>query len=700
MEDPSTARCKMQAATNISCRRSPECALTLAALAVWGVRQNMSHQTLLYTDRHALRASIPQLGCSYSTSLRGTGTVICLPTTASHQTSGASAWQSSRTFSTGTPFILGVALGLYGRRYNLSQNFGHSSIPATAATTNPTAAATIRHAKKSDGGVPVQEEVLTANFVEDIVARDVEKQTYGGRVCTRFPPEPNGYLHIGHAKSICLNFGIAKKFGGICKLRFDDTNPASEKQEYIDSIQEDVRWLGFQWDENAHYASDYFDQLHSWACAFIEQGWAYIDELSAEEISLYRGTLTKPGKNSPFRDRPVEENMDLFKKMRAGEIEQGAAVLRAKIDMSHPNVIMRDPIMYRIVKTPPHPRTQDKWLIYPSYDWAHGLSDAIEEVTHSVCTLEFNMHNELYDWFNEKVYTLGFLKCVALPRQHEFARLEMTYIVVSKRKLKRLVDQGLVDGWDDPRMPTLSGMRRRGYPPVALRRMCELIGVTKVPTSVIEFALLESCIRDVLKREVQMKLLCVLRPVRVIISNWEGDDKKVELPQEGSLPRRSLTLSRELLIDRDDFMEDPVPGFKRLAPGRKVKLRYGYTITCDDVVRGEDGCVTELRCSYDPESLGKRPPKKVAVIHWVHPTDSSPVHVRLYERLFTDPRPEDRDDFMDAFNPDSLEELTNARCESCVQQLCFTDEGTSIRAGPIRAQFERCGYFVVDPQKN
>lgn len=503
-------------------------------------------------------------------------------------------------------------------------------------------------------------------------------------------------MHIGHAKSICLNFGVASKFGGSCNLRFDDTNPASEKQEFIDSIQEDVRWLGFEWDGPAHYASDYFEKLHAWALLFIERDWAYVDELTAEEISEYRGTLTSPGKDSPYRDRPASESLEMFRRMRAGEIEQGAAVLRAKIDMKHRNVIMRDPIMYRLIKDMPHPRTGDAWCMYPSYDWAHGLSDAIEGITHSVCTLEFNMHNELYDWFNEKVMSLGELECTALPRQHEFARLEMTHIVVSKRKLKRLVDGGDVDGWDDPRMPTISGMRRRGYPAAALRRMCELIGVTKVASSVIEFSLLEACVRDALKEETRVKLLCVLRPLRVVVTNYEGDGEVIELPEEDGLPRRKLPFSREILIDREDFMEEPERGFKRLAPGRTVKLRYAYTITCDEVVHGEDGEVAELRCSYDVESLGKRPPKKVAVVHWADAAGSVPVRVRLYDRLFAEPRPEEKDDFLEALNPNSLEVAADARCEPCVTELWSPSSGAGAEAEPVRAQFERCGYFALD----
>lgn len=544
------------------------------------------------------------------------------------------------------------------------------------------------------------------NFVEDIVAADLERGTHGGVVRTRFPPEPNGYLHIGHAKSICLNFGIASKFAGTCNLRFDDTNPASEKQEYIDAIKRDVSWLGFQWDGPEHYASDYFGQLHEWAVAFIERGWAYVDELTAEEIQQYRGSLTRPGKDSPYRGRPIAENLALFARMRDGEIEQGKAVLRAKIDMSHGNVQMRDPIMYRIVKEPPHPRTGDHWPIYPSYDWAHGLSDALEEVTHSVCTLEFNMHNELYDWFNQQVKSLGTLPCPVLPRQYEFARLEMTHIVVSKRKLKRLVDDGHVDGWDDPRMPTLSGMRRRGYPPAALRKMCELIGVTKVPTSVIEYNLLEACVRDALQQEAKVKLLCVLRPLRVVVTNWEGEDQEIVVPpqpgqvdedsEEATVPERRLYFGRELAIDQEDFMEEPPAGFKRLAPGRTVKLRYGYTITCEEVVPGENGTVAELRCTYDPESLGKRPPKKVAVVHWAHATRSVPVQARLYDRLFAEPRPEDGDgDFMEALNPNSLEVLDGALCEPCVRDCCTAASAVS-GEGPMLSQFERCGYFALD----
>lgn len=540
-------------------------------------------------------------------------------------------------------------------------------------------------------------EVIEAgNFVEDIVVTDIEQKKYQGRVRTRFPPEPNGYLHIGHVKSICLNFGIAKKFGGSCNLRFDDTNPESEKQVFIDSIQEDVRWLGFEWDGAERYASDYFGQLYEWAEAFIEEGLAYVDELSAEEISEYRGSVTRPGKNSPWRDRPKSESLEIFRKMRAGEMAQGSAVLRAKIDMSSPNVIMRDPIMYRILPNTPHPRTGDEWPIYPSYDWAHGLSDAIEGVTHSVCTLEFNMHNELYNWFNEKVLSLpdSLPLCrppdSALPRQHEFARLEMTNIVVSKRKLKRLVEGSFVEGWDDPRMPTISGMRRRGYPPSALRKLCELIGVTKVPTSVIEFSLLENCVRDALQEQVSAKALCVLRPLRVTISNWEGEEQLLEVPGE----ERKMFFGKEILLDAEDFQEEPEPGFKRLAPGRQVKLRYAYVIQCDEVIKGANGEVEELICSYDPDSLGKRPPKKVAVVHWAHATESTAVTVRLYENLFADARPEEAGDFLDALTPDSCKELS-ARCEPGIEEMWQTHQDQS--EDPIfRVQFERCGFFALD----
>jgi len=573
---------------------------------------------------------------------------------------------------------LGAALCLGGGSRNLRFQLPRSRVLASQATPK--------------SGAADAEVTEVGNFVESLVRADVEAGKYGARVRTRFPPEPNGYLHIGHAKSICLNFGIARKFGGSCNLRFDDTNPASEKQEYIDSIQEDVRWLGFEWDGEARYASDYFDKLYSWAKVFIERDWAYVDELSAEELSQYRGTLTSPGKDSPFRNRPVAESLLIFERMRAGEVKQGAAILRAKIGMDNRNVIMRDPVMYRVIEHPPHPRTKSEWPVYPSYDWAHGLSDAIEEVTHSVCTLEFNSHNELYDWFNERVLSVGGLTCAALPRQHEFARLEMTYIVVSKRKLRRLVEGGFVDAWDDPRLPTLSGMRRRGYPPSALRRLCELIGVTKVPSAFIQFELLEACVRDSCKEETQAKLLCVLRPLRVVITNYDAADQVLEVAQEGEgLPARRLPFGREIVIDREDFMEVPEQGFKRLAPGMTAKLRFAYTITCDEVIHDDHGEVIELRCSYDLASLGQRPPKQVAVIHWAHATLSVPVRVRLYERLFTTPRPEEEDDFLTVVNPESVEVLEDARCEPSVVDLV----GLGAEA-PLRAQFERCGYFVLD----
>lgn len=546
-------------------------------------------------------------------------------------------------------------------------------------------------------------EASGGNFVEDIVAKDCALDTYAGRVRTRFPPEPNGYLHIGHAKSICLNFGIAQKFGGACNLRFDDTNPATEKQEYIDSIQADVRWMGFTWDGPERYASDYFGQLHSWAVAFLERGWAYVDELSAEEISEYRGTLTRPGKDSPFRNRPAEENLELFLRMRNGDLEPGKAVLRAKIDMQHRNVIMRDPIMYRIIKDVAHPRTGHAWPIYPSYDWAHGLSDALEEITHSVCTLEFNMHNELYDWFNERVRSLGAasgLPNQALPHQHEFARLEMTHVVVSKRKLKRLVDGGYVEGWNDPRMPTLSGMRRRGYPAAALRRMCELIGVSKNPSTVIEYSLLENCVREVLQEAVSHKLLCVLRPLRVVITNFPPDSAVEELMVPAAdgqdQPLRKLPFGREIFIESEDFMEVPSDDFKRLAPGRSAKLRYGYAITCDEVVHGPDGAISFLRCSYDPESVTLKPPKGASVIHWVHATESARLSVRLYDKLFTDPRPEEQEDFLTALNPRSLECL-DAFCEPSVLALCEAAVRKPRSFEPqLVAQFERLGYFALD----
>lgn len=556
--------------------------------------------------------------------------------------------------------------------------------------------------RRAKGTATLEKDVAekAGNFVEDIVADDLGKGTHKGIVRTRFPPEPNGYLHIGHAKSICLNFGIANKFGGTCNLRFDDTNPASEKQEFIDSIKEDVSWLGFQWDGSEHYASDYFQQLHDWAVEFIERGLAYVDELSAEELKEYRGTVTRPGKDSPFRDRPVAENLELFAQMRAGSIEQGKAVLRAKIDMGHRNIHMRDPIMYRILKDMPHPRTGDQWPIYPAYDWAHGLSDALEEVTHSVCTLEFSAHNELYVWFNEQVKNLGTLRCEPLPRQYEFARLEMTHIVVSKRKLKRLVDDGVVSGWDDPRMPTVSGMRRRGYPAAALRKFCELIGVT-ASISVIKYELLEACVRDALQQQVSIKLLCVLRPLKVVITNWEGEDHMITVPPQpgqaeevaAALPERVLPFGREVVIDQEDFMEEPARGFRRLSPGKTVKLRYAYTITCEEVIHADDGSIAELRCTYDPESLGKRPPKKTAVVHWAHATRAVPVQARLYERLFSEPRPEDGDgDFMEALNPSSLEMAAGALCEPSVTE-CFARHSGE---GPMLAQFERCGYFAAD----
>ena len=528
----------------------------------------------------------------------------------------------------------------------------------------------------------------SVDFIRTIVADDVKRGKNGGRVVTRFPPEPNGYLHIGHAKSICLNFGVATEFGGQCHLRFDDTNPSREEVEYVDSIKEDVRWLGFDWGCREYYASDCFEGLYEFALQLVREGKAYVDSLSAEEIREHRGTLTEPGMESPWRERSVEENLDLLQRMRAAEFPDGAHVLRAKIDMASPNMNLRDPVMYRILNVPHH-RTRDAWCIYPTYDFAHGQSDSIEGVTHSICTTEFEDHRPLYDWFIDQ---LGIFQ----SRQFEFARLNLSHTVMSKRRLLNLVDGGHVSGWDDPRMPTLVGMRRRGYPPEAIRSLCDRIGVAKRENTV-ELSLLEHCVRDELNKTAP-RAMAVLNPLRVVIDNYpEGDVDELDAvnnPEDPSMGTRRVPFSRELYIERDDFMEDPPPKFYRLAPGREVRLRYAYIVKCVDVVKDPDtGEVTELRCTYDPDSKSGSPGsgRKVrGTVHWVSAPQSIPAEVRLYDHLFTKEDPDEAEaglDFTSNINPDSLRTLTSCRLEP---SLAEAQPGA-------RYQFERLGYFCVDP---
>lgn len=524
-----------------------------------------------------------------------------------------------------------------------------------------------------------------SDFIREIVATDLRE----GRidcVVTRFPPEPNGYLHIGHAKSICLNFGVAEEFGGRCHLRFDDTNPVKEEQEYIDSIEADVRWLGFDWGDCLYFASDYFEQLYEWAVHLIKQGKAYVDDLSAEEIRAYRGTLTEPGTESPWRDRSIEENLDLFERMRAGEFPTGSRVLRAKIDMSSGNINFRDPVMYRIVHAT-HPRTGDAWCIYPSYDFAHGQSDAIEGITHSICTLEFQDHRPLYDWFIEN------LPVPSRPRQYEFARLNLTHTVLSKRVLLRLVKEGHVRGWDDPRMPTLSGLRRRGFPAEGIRKFAGMIGVARAD-SVVEIEMLEHAVRDVLNRDA-LRRFAVLDPLKVVIENFpEGVVEHMDVvnnPEDPSAGTRSVPFTRELWIERDDFMEDPPTKFFRLAPGREVRLRSAYFITCTDVVKDADGAVAELRCTYDPETRGGSSPdgrKVKGTLHWLSAAHAIPAQVRLYDRLFANPYPGSGGG--DLF--DDLEPLSETVLDGCYVEPALAD-------APIgqTVQFERLGYFCPDP---
>lgn len=520
------------------------------------------------------------------------------------------------------------------------------------------------------------------DFIRDIVQADLDQGKYR-EIVTRFPPEPNGYLHIGHAKSIALNFGIAQEFPGRCHLRFDDTNPVKEEQEYIDAIQADVHWLGFDWGKNLFFASDYFDRLYEWAEQLIRDGLAYVDDQTQEEIRLSRGTLTEPGKNSPFRDRSVDENLDLFRRMKAGEFGNGARVLRAKIDMASPNINLRDPVMYRILHAH-HPRTGDKWSIYPSYDYAHGQSDAIEGITHSICTLEFEDHRPLYDWFIEK------LPVPSEPHQYEFARLNLTYTLLSKRVLTQLVRDGHVAGWDDPRMPTMAGLRRRGVPPAALREFVKRIGVAKA-NSVVDVGMLEFCIREELNRTAQRRM-AVLRPLKVVIENYpEGQVEELEAinhPDDPSAGTRKITFGRELYIEQDDFMENPPKKFFRLSPGNEVRLRYAYFVKCTGVIKNDKGEVVELRCTYDPATKGGNAPdgrKVKATMHWLPAANSKPAEIRIYNQLFANPSP-DASNFAADLNPQSLEILSDARIEASVAESNATE--------PM--QFERQGYFVRD----
>ena len=525
-----------------------------------------------------------------------------------------------------------------------------------------------------------------SDFVRDIVSEDRRTNKYGGRVVTRFPPEPNGYLHIGHAAAASLNFGIAAENGGVCHLRFDDTNPTREAVEYVDSIQQDLRWLGFEWGEHLYFASDHFEKLYEFAVQLINAGKAYVCDLSQEEIREHRGTLTEPGRESPYRNRTIEENLDLLERMRAGEFEEGSRVLRAKIDMASGNLNMRDPVIYRIMKVPHH-RTGDKWCIYPTYDFGHGQSDSIEGVTHSICTTEFEDHRPLYDWLLDELD-------IYHPQQIEFARRNLSHTILSKRKLLELVEQGYVTGWDDPRMPTLSAMRRRGYPPEAIRDFSDRIGIAKRENTV-EIAMLEHCVREDLNKTA-LRVMGVLRPLRLVIENYP-EDRVEELealnnPEDPSMGSRKVPFSRELYVERDDFSEDPPPKFFRLAPGREVRLRYGYFIKCVGLVKDEAGEVVELRCTYDPETRGGHAPdgRKVrGTIHWVAAGDSIPAEVRLYDALFTVEKPDaaaEGSDYKSTLNAESLETLTSCRVEP---SLAGAQAGTPY-------QFERVGYFCID----
>ena len=529
------------------------------------------------------------------------------------------------------------------------------------------------------------------DFVRQIVAEDGKTNKWDGRVVTRFPPEPNGYLHIGHAKSICLNFGIAaENEGGVCHLRFDDTNPTKEEDEYVRAIEQDVRWLGWDWGEHLYYASDYFEQMYDCAVQLIKTGKAYACDLTAEQTRQYRGTLTTPGTDSPYRDRPVEENLDLFEQMKAGQFPDGSRTLRAKIDMAHPNLNMRDPVMYRILHAAHH-RTGDKWCLYPMYDWAHGLEDSIEKITHSICTLEFENHRPLYDWFLDALDSYH-------PQQIEFARLNLTYTVMSKRKLLQLVQEGLVTGWDDPRMPTICGLRRRGYSPEAIREFCRRIGVNKF-NSTVDIALLDHCLREDLNKT-SPRVMAVLRPLKVVIENYPADRVEeldaINNPEDPSAGARKVPFSREFYIETEDFMEEPPKKFFRLAPGREVRLRYAYFVTCTDVIKDENAQVVELRCTYDPATRGGDAPdgrKVKSTLHWVSASKALEAEVRLYDHLFTREDPDKTAkgaDFRSNLKPNSLEVLSSCRVEP---SLAGAEPGT-------RYQFERLGYFCVDPDSS
>ncbi len=527
-------------------------------------------------------------------------------------------------------------------------------------------------------------EEKSKNFLEEIIEEDLKSGKHGGRVLTRFPPEPNGYLHIGHAKSICLNFGLAQRYGGKTNLRFDDTNPVKEDVEYVDSIKEDVRWLGFNW-ANEFYASDYFEQLYQWAEVLIQKGLAYVDDQTQEEIRQNRGTVTQPGKDSPYRNRSVEENLDIFRRMRAGEFKDGDKVLRAKLDMGHPNMLMRDPILYRIIHSDHH-RTGDKWCIYPMYDYAHGQSDSIEQITHSICTLEFDVHRPLYDWFIEKLEIFP-------SHQYEFARLNMTYTMMSKRKLLQLVQEKVVMGWDDPRMPTICGLRRRGYTPESIRAFAERVGVAK-RDNVIDISLLEFCLREDLNKRAERRM-AVLNPLKVVITNYpEGQTEELEAvnnPEDESDGKRMVPFSRELYIEQEDFMENPPKKFFRLAPGQEVRLRYAYFIKCNEVIKDAAGNIVELRCTYDPASKGGQSPdgrKVQGTIHWVSAQHAVKTEIRLFDRLFSRENPDDvpeGQDWKSGINPESLKVIYG-----------YLEPALASAKALDKFQFERMGYFSVD----
>ena len=534
------------------------------------------------------------------------------------------------------------------------------------------------------------EETKPKDFIREIIEEDIKNNTYGGRVHTRFPPEPNGYLHIGHAKSILLNFGLAEEYNGLFNLRFDDTNPSKEEVEYVESIKRDIQWLGVDWDDREYYASDYFEQLYEYAVQLIKTGKAYVDDLSADEIREYRGTLTKPGRNSPYRDRAIEENLSLFKRMRKGEFPDGSRVLRAKIDMTSPNIIMRDPVMYRI-QHQKHHRTGNKWCIYPMYDFAHGQCDSIERITHSICTLEFENNRSLYNWFLEN---LGIFH----PKQIEFARLNLSYTILSKRKLIELVNGGFVSGWDDPRMPTISGLRRRGFTPQAIRAFNQAIGVAK-NENLVDVALLEHYIRKDLNK-ITPRRMVVLNPLKVVITNYPEDKyemlEAINNPEDPSMGVREVPFSRELYIEKDDFMENPTKKYFRLAPGKEVRLRYGYIIKYQDHIKNDDGEIVEIQCTYDPLTKGGYAPdgRKVrGTIHWVSANHAINAEIRLYDRLFTKENPMDLkegEDYLDYLNPESLLTLKDSKLEPSLSKSKVED----------RYQFERLGYFIVDPDSS